>query len=204
MEVSNRVACAGVVIAALMLAGCGGGPASTSQGGSSPVSAPSSTPSATASSTTPAPTKTPTVQAVLTREQAGRRYLALIKVSNDELSDAKCMAAQGYYLDGGSWPPAGRPEYGQVAHKTMRDCFKTWMPSEAAVIRGLQTTRWPVDAREDVADLISYSQAVLHCYRQATRATTDQGMYEAFDCIPKDDGAADRVRARFGLPRRKT
>jgi hypothetical protein len=202
MGTNHRLAGAGLAAGTLLFtAACSGGANSPS----TPNAATSlPTPSAAASTTPSSPSRTPTRAATLTREQAAKRYLAIVKVINDELAEPKCKAVQDFFVDGGSWPPNEHPEYGEVAYKVMKACFKAWLPNNEAVIRQFQTTPWPVDAREDMADLILFDQALLRCYRQGARATSDQDIYDAFECLPKDDGSPDRVRARFGLPRRSS
>jgi hypothetical protein len=129
---------------------------------------------------------------------------ALVKPANGLFDEQpRCRAAEDYLVDGGSWPPDGHPDYGK-AELILRDCYKQWVPLLAASITGFQTTRWPVDAKEDMDDLISISQAQLHCGRQGLRAKTFDAWQDVFQCYPEDDGSADRVRARFGLPRRSS
>lgn len=175
-----------------LLAGCGGGDPAAS------------TPDTPALSSTPTvsvtPSRPPTPK-VLTREQAAKRYLEIVKPFNDQLADSKCQAADDYIVNGGSWPPDGHPDW-ERAEKVAQGCFKKLVPLLERQIRDLQSTRWPTDAKSDVADLVSLSQGILHCDRQGAKADTTQEMDAVYACFPEDDGSADRVRARFGLPTR--
>lgn len=189
---------ASIIAAVLLLTGCG------SSDGASSDHPTSSTPSAApvAVSTTPAPKPAPTTPTTLTREQAAAKYLALAKPANAVFDDPKCKAAEGFMIDGGTWPPDGHPEYGEHAYKVLRDCHKRLVPLYQAIIKAEQTTPWPVDAKADVADQISLDQAFLYCLGKSSKATSSSAMYKALECFPEDDGSADRVRARFGLPGR--
>ena len=150
-------------------------------------STPSATPSVAPKASTPS---------ALTREQAGQRYLALVKPVNAVFDDPSCRESEDIFISGGTWPN-DHPD------RVVRACFKRFVPLSEKWIRGMQTTAWPVDARADVADLISLEQARLHCAKKASRAATYDAMAEVYaGCFAEDDGSADRVRARFGLPAR--
>lgn len=158
----------------------------------------SSPPSATAQrtesvSTTPAP---------LTREQAGQKYLAATAPVNAMFDKPECAAAEDYLVNGGSWD---RSKYGnRHADQVLRACYRQMIPLYTTQIQVLQTTAWPVDAKQDMADLISLDQGFLHWLKQAVKGTTAAQMYAALQSVPPDDGSPDRVRARFGLPGRSS
>jgi hypothetical protein len=192
---------ASMIAVVLLLAGCGGSNQAGSNAPGSPTSAPATsvTPSTAASSSASPKPATP---AVLTREQAAKRYLQLVAASNTVFDEPKCEAAEEYMINGGTWPPDGHSEYGEHAFKVLRECHKRLLPLFAATIKAFQTTPWPVDARADIEALISLDQAFLYCEQKASKATSDSAMYKALECFPEDDGSADRVRARFGLPGR--
>jgi len=180
--------------AVLAVAGCGGNspPAAPGTTAVSPTT-PTSTPS------TPAAKPVPTTPVTLTRQQAGARYLTLIKPVNAVFGEGtKCLANEDVFVDGGTWPD-DHPD------RVVRACFKRYVPLSESWIAALQTTAWPVDAKADIADLVSLEQARLHCAKQAARAASYEAMAEVYSgCFPEDDDSADRVRARFGLPGRVT
>jgi hypothetical protein len=178
--------------ATVVLTGCGSKPVA-----GQPAAIPS--PTATSAST-PTVSRTP---ATLTREQAAKRYLQIVKPYNDLSADAKCHAIDDFYvLSGGSWPPDDHGDWDEQPEKVARACFKRFMPITDKEIKDLQRTAWPADALGDIADLISMNQGYLHCFRQGSKATTAQAVYDTYACFPKDDDSADRVRARVGLPGR--
>jgi hypothetical protein len=182
-----------MALAALILAGCGGKAEPDAQ------EAPSATgtPTVSASKTTPIPKPSPTT---LTREQAGKRYLALTAPINAVFDEPKCSQAEDFMIDGGTWPPDAHPSWDDQAWRILRSCYRRIVPLYAAWDRAAASTPWPVDARADVADLISYDQAIVYCMKKGAQAKSEQDIVDVFTCIPKDDGIADRVRARFGLP----
>jgi hypothetical protein len=138
--------------------------------------------------------------ATLTREQAGRKYLALIAPVNAVYDRPDCKAAEDYMVNGGSWD---RSKYkDQHADQILRSCYRLLIPLYTTQIQVLQTTPWPTDAKQDVADMVSLDQGFLHWLKQAVKGTTADQMYTALQSVPTDDGSADRVRARFGLPGR--
>ena len=177
------------LLAVAALAGCSGETPAAQQ---TPSPTPSPTPSVTPV-TSPSP-------ATLTREQAGRKYLAMIKPVNAVYDRADCTAAEDYMVNGGSWD---RTKYSyEHADQILRVCYKQLIPLYTTQIQTLQSTPWPADAKQDIVDLVSLNQAFVHCLRQAVKGSTAQQMYTALECFPPDDGSADRVRARFGLPGR--
>lgn len=183
-----------ILLAVLALAGCGG-KTPVAQTGPHPT-----TPSATPSAVTPQPA--PPTPATLTREQAGQRYLTLTQPINAVFDRPECAAAEDYMVNGGSWD---RSEYGgKHADQVLRVCYKQLIPLYTTQIQAFQSTPWPTDAKQDMADLISLDQGFLHWLKQAAKGTTADQMYTALQSVPADDGSADRVRARFGLPGRSS
>ncbi len=181
------------VVAALAVAlgGCAGKDAARESSATPSTSLP--TPTVVATPSTP---PTPAKPATLTRVQAGQRYLALVKPVNAVFEEPKCKESEDIFISGGTWPN-DHPD------RVVRACFKRFVPLHEKLIAALQTTAWPVDARADIADMISINQAQLHCAKKASRAATYDAMSEVYaGCFPEDDGSADRVRARFGLPGR--
>lgn len=176
------------VIAVLALAGCGG---------KTPVAQTGPAPSA---STVATPSPAPSTPTVLTRQQAGQRYLAITKPTNDVFDRPDCATAEDYLVNGGSWD---RSKYGgKHADQVLRVCYKELIPLFTAQIQAIQSTPWPADAKQDIADLVSLDQGFLHWLTQAAKGTTADQMYTALQSVPPDDGSADRVRARLGLPGR--
>lgn len=184
--------------AVLLLTGCGSSEANHE-------GAPRSAPTSPRTSTTKpavAPSARAAAPKTLTRQQAAARYMALAKPINAIFAEPKCKAAESYMIDGGTWPPSGHAEYGEQAYQVLRDCHKRLMPLYEASIRAEQTTPWPVDAKADVASQVLQDEAFLYCMTKTSKATSSSAMYQALQCFPQDDGSADRVRARFGLPGR--
>jgi hypothetical protein len=90
--VCGRIAFA--VLSAALIAGCGGNAKPDAQG----------TPATTA--TTPAvnspnPTPTEATPTTLTREQAAKRYLAIIAASNAVFDEPKCAQSEDFFVNGG-------------------------------------------------------------------------------------------------------
>jgi hypothetical protein len=173
--------------------------------GSKPTAIPTTTtPTPTPAVTTAPTTLTPSVPTptTLTRAQAAQRYQALSKPINAVFDEPKCSQAEDFFVNGGSWPPNSHPEWDDQAWRVLRGCHTRLIPLFNGWIKAAQSTPWPVDAREDMDDLVLQDQALLRCLKKGSRAKSDQDMTEVFECVPKDDGSADRVRARFGLPRR--
>jgi hypothetical protein len=176
----------------LALTACGGGDGKPATSASSPTSDSSPSP--------PSGTTASTGQAVLTREQAAKRYLEIVAPVNKAgapIAVGKCGDAHRFirgesnetYMSNGEMVTA------------LRACYKRVLAPTERWISELQRTAWPVDAREDIQDLISFEQVQLHCSRQVTRATTYEELDKAYQCWPPKDESADRVRARLGLPR---
>ena len=69
-------------------------------------------------------------------------------------------------MDGGSRPPDDHPEWDDKAYRVLRACYKRLVPLYGTSLKDFQTTRWPADARDDMADLVSLTQGVMHCLRQ--------------------------------------
>jgi hypothetical protein len=184
-----------VIVAVLALAGCGG-KTPVGEAGPAKTSATTAAPSTPASTTPPAPSK----PAVLSRQQAAAKYLALVKPINAVYDEPQCKDAEDYMVNGGSWD---RSTHGDKhADQILRSCYKRLIPMYEKNIRVFQSTPWPADAKQDMADLISLDQGLLHWLKQAVKGTTADQMYTALQTVPADDGSADRVRARFGLPGR--
>lgn len=179
----------GVMLAVLALTGCGG---------KTPVV--QATPTVTATPSVTVPPTQPATSTPLTREQAGQKYLAMAKPINAIFDRPDCKTAEDYLVNGGSWDDT--KYHGQRADQVLRSCYKLLIPLYVANIQSWQTTLWPADAKQDVADLTSLDQGMLHWLRQAAKGSTAAQMYTALESVPADDGSADRVRARFGLPGR--
>lgn len=186
-----------ITVAVLLLAGCGGSKDGTT--GTPPASTPTAAPVAASTTPTVPPTVAPkpATPAVLTRAQAAKRYLEIVKPYNDAAGTARCKALDEFEVEGGEWPPADHRDW-PGEEKVGKACFKTYLATTTKEIQDLQATLWPVDAKDDMADLISLDQAYLHCWRAASKVSASA----TYQCLPQDDGSADRVRARFGLPGR--
>jgi hypothetical protein len=184
-----------IAVGGLAVAGCGDNNPATQEPATSTAPSTVITPGP---ATTTSPATTP--HAPLTREQAARRYLAIIKSTNAVLDEPQCAQSEDFFINGGSWPPDDHPEWDEHAFKVLRACHKKLLPMQKTSFKAFQTTLWPVDARADMADLILQSQAFLRCLKKSARVASDSEMYKALECFTEDDGSADRVRARFGLP----
>jgi hypothetical protein len=187
------------VAVVLLLAGCAGSN-DTKAHEATDSPAPTSAPTTTSAK----PMSSPATPVVLTRAEAATKYLELIKASNAVFAEPKCTAAEEFLVEGGTWPPSGHSEYGEHADQVLRGCHKRLVPLYEMSLKAFQTIHWPADARADMADLILQDQAFLYCLKKTSKATGSTAMYKALQCFPEDDGSADRVRARFGLPGRST
>jgi hypothetical protein len=164
---------AATVAALLAVTGCAGAPG---RGVADTVPGPATAPSTR-------PTSTPSTPAPLSQEQAATRYLAIVKPYNIALERLEQAIN------------VGRP----VA--TVRALAAEVASANAAHMRELRATLWPVDIRAPVRELLAESaQAQVH-WRQAAQATTRSGLVQAVLQAVEHDGAeaAGRIRRRLDL-----
>lgn len=171
-------------VAVIAIAGC--------SAGGTPAPAPTATVTVTAPAA--ASPSASTTAKTLTREQAAKRYRKIIKPFN-RASENCWKAAKP--LEEGGWYESDRALMGKV-----RRACKALPAANKKLVEQLQGTAWPADAENDMGDVIALAQAEQFAFRQMAKAQTPDDWYEAMENLPADDGSADRVRARFGLPTR--
>jgi len=169
---------------ALALAGCGSDAPTTSAPQVAEVSA----------STAPSPSPT---AATITRDAAAKQYLAIVSPFNALLDRNKkqCGEDEKFVLEGGS---SFKGESEIMAN--LRKCEAALAKGRREVAAKLRAASWPAEVRADIEALAKADDAMAYAHEQSAKAaTTDDWREVAF---PKDDGAADIVRARLGLPTR--
>jgi hypothetical protein len=151
----------------------------------SAADAPSAAPSAAPSvSVTAAPPSVKPSPAALTRAQAARRYLAIIRPYNVALER----------LEKGV--NTGRPV------PTLHQLAKHLVAANTAQVRALRGTPWPTAVRPAMRRLIAESAAAQRYWRGAMRAPTRAAMIRYILAAAKHDGAepAAKIRRLLRLP----
>lgn len=164
---------AAAVAALLAVTGCAGVP-----GKGIADTVPTATTASSAHSTSTLSTPAP-----LSQEQAARRYLAIVKPYNIALERLEQAIN------------TGRPM------ATVRTLAAEVASANAAHMRELRATLWPMDVRAPVRELLAESaQAQVH-WRRAAQATTRSGLVQAVLQAVEHDGtqAAGRIRRRLDL-----
>ncbi|HEY3004509.1 MAG TPA: hypothetical protein VGJ44_19335 [Kribbellaceae bacterium] len=133
------------------------------------------------------PVASPT--AAITREAAGKQYLAIIGPSNAK--GDKCLEISRFYDN--NITDANRAK--------LTICYGELGKLEREATAKLRTAQWPDEVTADVENVARSIDASAYAHEQAAKAKTDQELFEVQ--FPKDDGSADIVRARLGLPTRK-
>jgi hypothetical protein len=164
---------AAAVAALLAVTGCTGEPGGKRVADTLP--APPTVPSA---SPTPTPSTAP-----LSREQAAKRYLAIVKPYNLALERLEQAINTGRPM------PTVRTLVGQVAS------------ANSAHMRDLRATPWPANVRAPVRELLAESARAQAYWRQAAQATTHSGLIQAVLKAVQHDGsdAAGSIRRRLDL-----
>lgn len=165
---------AAAVAALLALTGCSGEP--SGEGVADTLPGPPTAPSAS-----PAPTTT--TPRPLSQEQAAKRYLAIVKPYNVALERLEQAINTGRPL------------------ATVRTLARQVASANAAHMRDLRTTAWPVEVRAPVRELLAESAQAQVYWRQAAQATTRSGLMQAMLTAVQYDGsdAAGRIRRRLDL-----
>ena len=142
----------------------------------------SAKPSASIPTTTPSPTPKPSASP-LSREQARARYLQIVAPYNRSLERLEVEFNAG--------KPASR----------LRILAASVSESNATQISALRTTRWPVNLRAPIRDLIAESNAAQQYWRRSAVARTRQELGEAVVAAGRHDGSepAGTVRKLLGL-----
>jgi hypothetical protein len=180
----KRLFIAGVVLA-LALTGCssGGGDKSTPE--PSVSSSPSDSPSASPSPST------------ITREQAAKQYLALAAPGNAarDRFEKKCGFDDRIITEGGSYD---KQESDMMTN--LRECWSVMAKADRAFSAGLRKATWPADAQADIEKLARFNDAAAYAEELLAKAYSFEEYGRAGEKYPRDDGSADIVRARLGLP----
>jgi hypothetical protein len=165
---------AAAVAALLAVTGCAGEPGGKRAADTLP--APPTVPSAS-------PMPTPTTPRPLSQEQAAKRYLAIVKPYNVALERLEQAIN------------TGRP----VA--TVRMLAGKVASANAAHMRDLRATSWPVAVRAPVRELLAESAQAQSYWRQAAQANTRSGLIQAVLKAVQHDGsdAAGSIRRRLDL-----
>jgi hypothetical protein len=165
---------AAVVAAVLAVTGCSG--ESGGRRAAGPLPAAPTVPSAS-------PTPTLSTVATLSKEQAAKRYLAIVKPYNLALERLEQAINRGQPV------AMVRTLAGQVA------------AANQAHMRDLRATVWPVEVRAPVRELLAESARAQAYWRQAARATTRSALIQSVLKAVQHDGsgAAGDIRRRLDL-----
>lgn len=173
MRLTGKVSVS-LLLAAATLAGC------ATEAETIATSAPTST---TASTTDPTPTVTTTAPAPLSRKQAARRYLGIVRPYNEALEKLEKAV--------NNRKPLARQKAltADVAGRLQ------------AEIGRLEATAWPAKVQRHVDDLVTTSRKALKLWRKAARAQTPRGLVHAVLAASKFDGTepASKIRKLLDL-----
>jgi hypothetical protein len=165
---------AAAVAAVLAVTGCSG--ESGGRRAAGPLPAAPTVPSAS-------PTPTSSMAAPLSKEQAAKRYLAIVKPYNLALERLEQAINRGQPM------AMVRTLAGQVA------------AANQAHMRDLRATVWPVEVRAPVRELLAESALAQAYWRHAARATTRSALIQSVLKAAQHDGsdAAGDIRRRLDL-----
>lgn len=174
----NLTATAALLLA-LALAGCGGDePAATG----APIA-----PVATPTSAAPTPT-------VLSKEDAGRRYLALVELNNKAVQE---LAEYGEAV--GGMPNDETLPRGKEIAARLADANRTWG-------QGLLSTQWPADVQPTARDLAANLASRQGPLRQMADAPTVADYLRALgaynEASKAGQGLSELMRQQLGLAER--
>lgn len=172
-----------ITLAILMLLSCSKDPAPTTV-----IPPPSPTPSQAIS------TPTSTILPRLTRAEAGKVYLALVKAgtpAHTAYNKENDIYNKGEFYD--------VPAYLQ----DMRAAAKGLLQANIALMDSLRLTPWPTEAKSSVEALIlqiSAEQLPLTKLSKAKSLKAIDQAYETWPSAEEHEAAANLVRAHLGLP----
>lgn len=174
-----------LAVAALTLTGCSGSDSTDPAAASTPA------PAATAPAATLAPTETPAPEpTVMTKAEAGARYLQLVKGRNAALIRA------GKLIPTGAQPAAiGDLDKAKAAAGDLADATKVQLDGMS------DSSVWPKNVRTQVEDIAEDRANELTYLRQAEKATTKTALAEAWNMgASAHPEAAQLLRSKLGLP----
>lgn len=173
-----------LVVTVLILAGCTNDPA--------PAAKPTLAPSSAAVSASP-------TKGTITREAAAQQYLRLAAPSNavGDAVNAKCLADWKFLDEGGS---SEKTSSERLAN--MKDCDIKYVASIRSWVAAMRAATWPPEIATDLENALKYNEAVAYAFDRRIKAQNEEEYQKASAAIPADDGSADLVRARLGLPTR--
>lgn len=145
-----------------------------------PAPEPSSSPSVSA----------PVSPAALSREDAGQKYLKLVKPLNEQYD--KCLPVLNPILESGS------AMMGEVS-KVREACSGVAEANRTFAVE-LGKVSWPSEARESVGQLIDELHADQLAWEGVGKAKTLSDLLEPEYPLTEDGDAAGLVRAHLGLP----
>lgn len=176
-------------LAGLLVAGCSS-PDAVSR------TTPAVTPSPVAAPTSASPS--PSAPAVLTREEAGRRYLALVAPTNTVRTEFQKQCARD--LDTVNGLDTVDKSQSALLDSSIA-CARKLVGPLRTFATALRSTPWPVEAQQAVADLAAAAEAEAYVWDEIARASSAQGITDAYSKIPSDGrDRANLVRARLGIP----
>lgn len=172
-----------VAIAALVLAGCGAQP--SGEASDTAATGASSSTASLSPSASPSVTPSPSTPATLTKAQAAKRYMELVKQYEDSRKDLDAaLDATPYSM------------------KAIRAGAQKAAVGYRAKIAGILDTQWPADVQPYIDKYVELSGLGLNTLEAAAKAKT---LSELSDAGNEEDtrklNAADTVvRVKLGLP----
>ncbi len=162
-----------VVVCAALVGGCGGGPA---------VDGTPAPPVTLGEVTTVAPTTT-TTPAVLSKEEAAKRYLAIVKPYNVALEQLEKATNDGKPI------------------AELRNLAQATATANETHVRELSAAAWPADVRPAVTALATASGEAQQHWLAAAQAKTRDALIKSFNAAAKASGGdhAKEIRRLLDL-----
>ncbi|TMR99787.1 hypothetical protein [Nonomuraea basaltis] len=169
--------------ALLVVSGCSAAPAAETFGTSPPAPSAQPTPEDTTSPSPPPRSSATPGPRPISREQAAKRYLAIVKPYNLALERLETAIN------------SGRPA------TTLRTLAARVASANETHMRGLRSVRWPSAARMPIRQLIAESARAQDSWHRAARAGARDGVIQHVLQAAKHDGsaAAGKIRRLLDL-----
>lgn len=127
--------------------------------------------------------------ASITREAAAKQYLALVAPNNTKTN--QCNEVSTFYAN----------TYTDTALAKVKICYGELAKVTRVFAAQVRASQWPAELGADIEALARSLDAFAYAYEQIAKARTAEEYWSVQP--PRDDGTADIVRARLGLPTRK-
>lgn len=162
------------------------------------IAACSNTPAPAAKPATMTPAASPSAApATITREAAAQQYLRLAEAPNKvrDAMNAKCDADWRYLNEGGTTNKTTSEILANV-----KACDAANAKAIRAWVATVRAATWPAEVNADLDASIKLSEAQAYMLERMAKARGEREYRDLGATLPQDDGSADLVRARLGLP----